>query len=41
MVISILVKHQNSLSSQIGGGYPEHDLSDITLTWMAVCYLLT
>lgn len=24
---------------QVGGGYEEHDLSDITLTWMAVCFL--
>lgn len=22
---------------QIGGGYEQHDLSDITLTWMVVC----
>jgi hypothetical protein len=25
------------LSAQIGGGYKEHDLSDLTLFWMAVC----
>jgi hypothetical protein len=26
-----------SLSAQIGGGYKERDLSDITLFWMVVC----
>ena len=22
---------------QIGGGWQDHDLADLTLTWMAVC----